>query len=88
MERGLTHEQEESISDPDLNAWFDSSGNENADKCNFNFGATSTCNANGLCTPAGTSGGAQYNQTFGNNNWMMQENWENANGGGCVQHFP
>src|SRR5215469_15342960 len=33
----LTHEQEEAISDPDLNAWFDKRGEENADKCNFNF---------------------------------------------------
>jgi len=84
----IAHETEEAISDPDLNAWFDSSGQENADKCNFNFGATSTCNANGLCTAAGTSAGANYNQTFGNNDWMIQQNWENANGGGCVQHFP
>jgi hypothetical protein len=73
----LTHEQEEAISDPDLNAWFDSSGQENADKCNFNFGATST-----------SANGAQFNQTFGGNNWMIQQNWENANGGACVQHFP
>jgi Phosphate-induced protein 1 conserved region len=83
----ITHEQFEAITDPDLNAWFDSSGEEDSDKCNFNFGATSTCNANGLCTPAGTSAGAKYNQTFGNNNWMMQQNWENANGGACVQHL-
>lgn len=83
----LTHESEEAITDPDLNAWFDSSGNEDADKCNFNFGATSTCNANGLCTPAGTSAGAQYNQTFGSHNYMMQQEWENANGGACVQHL-
>jgi hypothetical protein len=83
----ITHESEEAITDPDLNAWFDSSGNEDADKCNFNFGATSTCNANGLCTPAGTSAAAKYNQTFGNNNYMMQQEWENANGGKCVQHL-
>ena len=87
MANVISHELEEAISDPDLNAWFDSSGQENADKCNFNFGATSTCNANGLCTAAGTAAGARYNQTFGNNNWMLQMNWENANGGGCVQHL-
>ena len=84
----LTHEQEETISDPDLNAWFDNSGQENADKCNFNFGTTSTCNGSNGCTPAGNSAGARFNQTFGGNDWMIQQNWENANGGGCVQHFP
>lgn len=83
----ITHESEEAITDPDLNAWFDSSGNEDADKCNFNFGTTSTCNANGLCSAAGTSAAAKYNQTFGGNNYMMQQEWENANGGKCVQHL-
>jgi len=83
----LTHEQEEAISDPDLNAWFDSSGQENADKCNFNFGATSTCNGSNGCAAGGNAAGAKFNQTFGGNDWMIQQNWENANGGGCVQHL-
>ncbi|MCU1220768.1 MAG: hypothetical protein JWN42_1965, partial [Candidatus Angelobacter sp.] len=83
----ISHELEEAISDPDLNAWFDSSGQENGDKCNFNFGATSTCNANGLCTPAGTSAGAKYNQTFGGHDYMLQQNWRNSGGGACAQHL-
>jgi hypothetical protein len=87
MANVMSHELEEAISDPDLNAWFDSSGQENADKCNFNFGPTSTCNANGLCTAAGTSAAAKYNQTFGNNNWMLQQNWRNSGGGACAQHL-
>jgi hypothetical protein len=81
----FAHEQFEAITDPDLNAWFDSSGQENGDKCNFNFGATSTCNANGLC--AAGAGAAKYNQTFGNNNWMLQQNWRNSGGGACAQHL-
>ena len=82
----LTHEQEEAISDPDLNAWFDSSGQENADKCNFNFGTTSICTTGSLCTAAADTARAKFNQTFGNNDWMIQQNWINANGGACVQH--
>ncbi len=35
-----SHEQNEAATDPLLNAWFDSSGNEIGDKCNFNFGPT------------------------------------------------
>jgi Phosphate-induced protein 1 conserved region len=70
----IGHESEEAISDPDLNAWFDRRGEENADKCNFKFGPTQT-----------TSSGAKFNQTFGTHNWMIQMNWENANGGGCEQ---
>ena len=84
----LTHETEEAITDPDLNAWFDSSGQEDADKCNFNFGPVTTCNASNGCSPAGAAAGAKFNQTFGGNNYLMQQEWLNANGGLCVQHFP
>jgi Phosphate-induced protein 1 conserved region len=83
----FSHEQFEAITDPDLNAWFDNSGQEDSDKCNFNFGTTSTCNANGLCSASGTSAHAKYSQTFGSNNWMIQQQWENAAGGKCVQHL-
>ncbi len=70
----ITHESEEAITDPDLNAWFDSSGNEDADKCNFKFGPTQTA-----------ANGSKFNQTFGGHNWMMQMEWENSRGGGCDQ---
>jgi hypothetical protein len=74
MSNVITHETEEAITDPDLNAWFDSSGNEDADKCNFKFGPTQTA-----------SNGARFNQTFGGFNWMIQMEWENSRGGGCDQ---
>lgn len=83
----LTHETEEAITDPDLNAWFFSNGNEDADECNFNFGATITCTTANGCTSAGAAAGAKFNQTFGGHNYMMQQEWENAAGGACVQHL-
>jgi len=70
----ITHESEEAITDPDLNAWFDNAGQEDADKCNFKFGPTQTA-----------GNGARFNQTFGGHNWMMQMEWENSRGGGCDQ---
>jgi len=36
----IAHELEEATTDPDLNAWYDSRGEENADKCAWTFGAT------------------------------------------------
>ena len=87
MANVISHELEEAISDPDLNAWFDASGQENADKCNFNFGAVSTCAAGGLCTPAAVTAGSKFNQTFGGNNWTLQQNWRNSGGGACAQHL-
>src|SRR5882672_7510861 len=70
----ITHESEEAITDPDLNAWFDASGEEDADKCNFKFGPTSIA-----------GNGAHFNQTFGGKNWLIQMEWENSRGGGCDQ---
>jgi hypothetical protein len=83
----LSHEQFEAITDPDLNAWFDASGQEDSDKCNFNFGATSTCTSTSVCSAAGKAAAAKFNQTFGGNDWMIQQQWENAAGGKCVQHL-
>ncbi len=74
MANVITHETEEAITDPDLNAWFDSSGQEDADKCNFKFGPTSIA-----------GNGAHFNQTFGGHNWLIQMEWENSRGGGCDQ---
>jgi len=72
----LAHETEETMTDEDLNAWYDSRGNENADKCAWNFGTTKS----------GATG--TYNQTMGGVNWMIQMNWVNAGSGGCLQHWP
>lgn len=43
----LTHELEEALTDPDLNAWYDANGAENADKCAWTFGASQSQAANG-----------------------------------------
>lgn len=83
----MAHEQFEAITDPDLNAWFDSSGEEDSDKCNFNFGATSTCTSTSVCSAAGKSAAAKFNVAFGSHDWMIQQQWENAAGGKCVLHL-
>ena len=72
----MAHELEESATDPHVNAWYDSSGEENADKCAWTFGTTSTA-----------SNGSQYNMTLGTMNYLIQRNWLNANGGLCVQSY-
>ncbi|MFL5345744.1 MAG: hypothetical protein ACJ8AT_13200 [Hyalangium sp.] len=72
----IAHELEETASDPDLNAWYDSSGAENADKCAWTFGSTSTA-----------SNGAKYNMTFGGRNWYIQQNWVNSGSGFCAKSF-
>lgn len=72
----ISHELEEAASDPDLNAWYDGSGYENADKCAWTFGTISGSN------------GAQYNMTLGNRHFLIQQNWVNAGGGYCDVKYP
>jgi Phosphate-induced protein 1 conserved region len=73
----IAHELEEAVTDPDLNAWYDSRGAENADKCAWTFGTTFT-----------TSNGALANMTMGGNNYLIQRNWVNASGGFCAKSYP
>jgi len=73
----MSHELEEAITDPNLNAWYSNqTGEENADMCAWNFGAESTA-----------PNGSQYNMSFGGRNYLIQQNWLNANGGGCALSY-
>jgi hypothetical protein len=69
----VAHELEEAATDPDLNAWYDNRGYENADKCAWTFGTTSTA-----------PNGAKYNMTLGGRPFLIQRNWVNASGGYCA----
>ncbi|MBS1797909.1 MAG: hypothetical protein JSS81_29075 [Acidobacteria bacterium] len=71
----MTHELEEATSDPDLNAWYDSTGAENADKCAWTFGHFQFQ----------TSNGAWANMTFGGRNWLIQRNlWKSGSSWFCM----
>jgi len=72
----MAHELEEAVSDPNLNAWYDSTGAENADKCAWTFGATHSA-----------SGGGQANMRLGNRDYLIQQNWVNAGGGYCALSY-
>ena len=72
----IAHELEETITDPNLNAWFDGFGAENADKCAWTFGTTYT-----------TTNGSTANMALGGRNYLIQRNWLNANGGTCTLSY-
>jgi hypothetical protein len=61
----LIHEISETVTDPDLNAWFTKNGAENADLCNFVYGTT-------FLAP----NGSHANHTFGRRNYLVQEIWD------------
>jgi hypothetical protein len=72
----IAHELEEAVTDPNLNAWYDTRGRENADKCAWTFGTTFP-----------TGNGSVYNMTLGARNYLIQQNWVNATGGFCAKSF-
>ena len=67
----MTHELEETTSDPDINAWYDRRGAENGDKCAWTFGQTLSTAPNG----------ALYNLTLGARNYLIQRNLKHAASG-------
>lgn len=74
-----SHEVSEAITDPDTRTgWYDSSGFEIGDECNFIYG-----------TPQGTAGHL-FNQAINGHHYLTQEEFSNssfaASGGGCLQH--
>ena len=74
----LAHELEEAASDPDLNAWYDSAGAENADKCAWTFGHFQFQAPNG----------SWANVTLGSRNYLIQRNlYHNLNFGGVIGDY-
>jgi hypothetical protein len=69
-----SHEHNEAITDPQLNAWFDAAGYEIGDKCAWDFGTVSGPN------------GAEYNQTINGHHYFMQREYSNATHA-CVQTY-
>ena len=69
----IAHELSEAVTDPHLDAWYDSSGEENADKCKWTFGHTYTL-----------LNGSLANIRLGGKDYMIQQNWANDQGGYCT----
>ena len=80
IQGGLSHEQNESVSDPIPNdAWTNGfgahQGQEIGDQCEGQFG-----------TPLGTHNGAKYNQVINGHFYWFQEEWSNQTHS-CVQRL-
>ena len=72
----IAHELVEAVSDPDLNAWYDGKGYENADKCAWTFGTTYTA-----------ANGAKANVKLGTRDFLIQQNWLNVGNGSCTLKY-
>jgi hypothetical protein len=69
----LAHELAEAATDPDLNAWFDAAGSENADKCAWTYGTTYKA-----------ANGALANMRLGSRDYLVQQNWKAGLTQGCA----
>ena len=67
-----SHEHNEAITDPQGSAWYDRRGQENGDKCAWNFGSA-----------LGTTGSGSYNQLINGHTYWLQQEWSNKSSG-CV----
>jgi hypothetical protein len=67
-----SHEHNETITDEQLNAWYDRAGYEDGDKCAWIFGSFRGPN------------GAEYNEIINGHTYWLQEEWSNATRR-CVQ---
>ena len=73
MTDSIMHELSETVTDPDINAWYTRLGEEVADLCNFKYGTTYTA-----------PNGAIANAHLGNRDYLIQTIWENKNAGFCA----
>jgi hypothetical protein len=70
----LSHEHQEMVTDPALNAWYDPSGEEIGDLCSYNYGTRDEDN--------GTA-----NQDWNGHFYLLQQEWDNHQSS-CVQDGP
>lgn len=81
------HETQEARTDPELNAWFDSSGNEIGDKCAWTFGPSTVTFTNGSQWKLqGEWSNSAYNQQsgFGSNAGCIDHSLTPSTGGPTV----
>jgi len=69
----IAHELAEAVTDPNLNAWFDSKGAENADKCAWTWGTTYKA-----------AKGSNANVKLAGKDYLLQRNWLNTGVGACA----
>eukprot|EP00884_Botryococcus_braunii_P016225 jgi/Botrbrau1/3286/Bobra.174_1s0051.2 len=88
----LAHELIETVSDPDGDAWYDAKGQENADKCAWNYGHIKQVGNTYYnvgpwkCPP--DMGASDYCINDGRK-WLIQTNWVNdGDKGYCAANYP
>ena len=69
MTDSIMHELSETVTDPDLNAWFTKNGAENGDLCNYFYGTDPL-----YTTPKGATANTLLNGHY----YLIQYIWRNS----------
>jgi hypothetical protein len=81
LQGGISHEHNESLTDPEVNAWYAANGEEDGDKCRTLSEATE------YGSPKGTApDGSRYNQVINGRFYWYQQEWSNE-GSRCKQRL-
>jgi hypothetical protein len=84
LQGGLSHEHNEQITDPEINAWFDRRGEENGDKCRTFEASSEFGSPLGEVEVAGKK--YKYNQLINGDPYWYQQEWSNE-GARCKQRL-
>jgi hypothetical protein len=76
----LSHEMIETMTDPNLNAWYDASGNEIGDKCAYIYGS----GGEGSLTGLSNNGLGYWNVNLSGDEFLMQMEFSNFNSDGST----
>jgi PKD domain len=74
----LSHEISETMTDPQLNSWYDAAGNEIGDKCAYNYDGQNYGTHSGLPN----NGSGFYNQVINGGQYLMQTEFSNRDSNG------
>jgi|SRR5579862_509613 len=82
----IMHELSETVTDPDINAWYTQNGEEDADLCNYVYATA----ANPIQLVSKTVNNVKYtyhkNFTLNGHDYLIQFIWENTGPGFCAAH--
>jgi hypothetical protein len=73
----ISHEHNETVTDPEADAWIDQDGQENGDLCIQNFGPN-----------IGGSGQSAWNEVVHGGHYYLQEEWSNEDHGCAAREKP
>lgn len=84
----IMHELSETVTDPDINAWYTRGGAEVGDLCNYVYDTTPPPAKPTLVYATGTGAHANFHGAISNRDYLIQLIWLNSGLGSCAGNLP